>query len=70
MQGICKNFDQEFEALKKKVGEDDAAKTLRIFSEVIYWLRTFGHGSVTLSAIGHQFSPKFRGDTVFTVRDR
>jgi hypothetical protein len=70
MPGIYKNFDQEYEALKKKVGEANAVKTLQILSEVIYWLRTFGHGNVTLSAIDHQFSPKFRGDTIFSVKDR
>lgn len=70
MQNARKIFDQEIAALKQDVGDEAVHRALLVFSKAIYWLRTFGHGNVTLSAIGHKFLPKFRGDTVFSVKEK
>jgi hypothetical protein len=70
MQNARKVFDQELAALKQEVGDDSVHRALLVFSKAVYWLRTWGHGNFVISAVGHKFGLKTRGDTVFSIEDK
>jgi len=70
MQNARKVFDQEIVALKQEVGDEAVHRALLVFSKAVYWLRTWGHGNFVISAVGHKFGLKTRGDTVFSIEDK
>ena len=70
MQRAFKIFDQEIEALKEKTGEEAAARALLVFSEATHWLREWGHGDLTISAVNHIFGLKIRANTVICIKSK
>lgn len=69
-QSAYRIFEREFEALKKEKGLESATRALLVFSKALCWLRQWGHGNLTLSAVDHLFGLKLRGDTIMTIRKR
>jgi hypothetical protein len=61
-------FDQEMVRFRSEVGADTEACTYLLFADVVQWLRVFGHGEVTLSAVNHRFGAKYRMNSVKIVR--
>ncbi|MCX5814503.1 MAG: hypothetical protein NT178_18465 [Proteobacteria bacterium] len=61
-------LEQEMERLRSEVGADAEARTYLLFADIVQWLRLFGHGEVTLSAVENKFGLKYRTNSVKTVR--
>lgn len=62
-----RKLENQIVLLKREHGDVAARDTCDVLEAFVRWVRTEGHGNVTLSAFDHKVSRKFRTETVVTV---
>jgi len=69
MNKELKKFKTEIDALKLEMGEQAAVRAYLVFAKAIFWLRHWGHGDLTISAINRKFGPKIIVKTVISINE-
>jgi hypothetical protein len=58
----------ELDRIRREHGPEIEARASSVLAGVAEWVRTEGHGEVTVSAVSHMLASKFRVNTVKSVR--